>query len=284
MSDLILRLIDILPDGRACALSRAIVTTNRPKSLHSHEFFELLWVQNGRIKHVTPTGATDLSEGDLLFVQPQHTHGLQGRGSDAMVVSVSLHPDVVDSILTRHPNLSGRYFWANSPTPPRFFRDIRKLADLNHAAVLLERQKPSQLAAESFLLPLLSALVSEDLDLPATAPGWLTEACNAARDPGVFRDGAAGFVRVAGRAHAHVSRTARQFLAQSPSEYVNHIRMAHAARQLTGTGDSLSEIAADCGIPNLSHFHKLFLAHHGMTPAQFRRMHQRNAVQPELSI
>jgi AraC family cel operon transcriptional repressor len=57
--------------------------------------------------------------------------------------------------------------------------------------------------------------------------------------------------------------------------------MDHAARLLTGSNDSLAEIAIDCGIPNLSHFHKLFLSHHGQTPANYRKSLQRNAVQPQ---
>ena len=107
-----------------------------------------------------------------------------------------------------------------------------------------------------------------------------TEACRAAQDPAVFRQGAAGFVRLTGRAHPHVSRTARRYLGQSPSEFINALRMDFAARRLSGTEDPLPEIAADCGIPNLSHFHKLFRAHHGETPHQFRKRFQRNLVQP----
>ena len=56
--------------------------------------------------------------------------------------------------------------------------------------------------------------------------------------------------------------------------------MTHAARQLTGTSEILADIADQIGIPNLSHFHKLFKAHHRMTPHQYRRKYQRDVVQP----
>ena len=69
-------------------------------------------------------------------------------------------------------------------------------------------------------------------------------------------------------------------MGQSPSDYVNAQRMAFAARRLAGTSDTLSEIAADCGIPNLSHFHKLFLTTHGETPQRYRRARQRALIQP----
>lgn len=280
MSVLLLKSDDVLPAGGHWALSRALLSKRKPKSLHHHDFYELIWVQNGKLRHHLEDRHEDLLEGSLLFVQPQHIHALQGRGEEAMAVSVSFSADLIDSLLARHSELNGRFFWANAPRPTRVLRDSRQMADLNRAAMLMERQTASSLAAEAFLLPLLSSLMAEQVPLPSEAPDWLMRACNAAKEPAIFRDGAAGFVRVTGRAHAHVSRTARHFLGQSPSEYINEIRMQHAARMLTGSGDSLAEIAADCGIPNLSHFHRLFLSYHKMTPAQFRRQFQTNAIQP----
>lgn len=271
---------DILGSRDAIHLARATVLPVRPKYLHGHDFFELLWVQNGRIRHHLPEGWTDLLEGDLAFIRPQDTHALQGRGEEPLVVSVTLHPETVAAIAKRHAELAGRFFWSGAERPVILRRDSRELAALNASARRLEAGERGTLAAEGFLLPLLASLMEEVIDLPEGAPAWLYEACSAAKDPAVFRDGAAGFVRVAGRAHPHVSRTARRFLGRSPSDYVNVQRMKWAARRLTGTSDTLTEIAADCGIPNLSHFHKLFRAHHGMTPQKFRKAHQRDVVQP----
>jgi AraC family cel operon transcriptional repressor len=61
---------------------------------------------------------------------------------------------------------------------------------------------------------------------------------------------------------------------------MNQIRMDHAARALTTDADTVSQIAADCGIPNMSHFHKLFRAAYGDTPLQYRQKRQRRVVQP----
>lgn len=273
---------EILQSGQAAHLARTVLATSRPKALHAHDFYELLWVQNGKIRQHTDGGHTDLAEGALLFIRPGHTHALQGRGEEAIVVSVTIDPAVIDELGNAYPDLAGRYFWAAGTTPERFQRDFRQLAELNQSARLIDLGAADPLSVTAFLTPLLAALESERKASPDTAPEWLREACRAAHQPEVFRDGAAGFVRVAGRAHAHVSRSARLHLGQSPSEYVNAIRMDYAARMLTGSADTLAEIAADVGLPNLSHFHKLFLAHHGTTPAHYRRTRQRNTVQPDL--
>lgn len=280
MSRLTLHHAAILPPDALVHMARATLTRKRPKGLHDHDFHELLWVQNGVARQHLPDGSEDLAEGDVVFVQPHHAHALQARADETMVVSVAFHPDLIAGLGAAHPRLAGRLFWAPSDRPVRQPRDFRQLADLNHAALRLERSARDRTEAEAFLLPLCAALLDAAQPLPPDAPGWLVTACAAARDPAVFRDGAAGLARVAGRAHPHVSRTVRKYLGQTPSDYVNAQRMAYAARRLTGTGDTLAEIAADCGIPNLSHFHKLFRAAHGQTPAQYRQSLQRNMVQP----
>jgi AraC family cel operon transcriptional repressor len=268
---------DILQAGAQVHLTRATLTSARPKSLHDHDFYELFWVQNGKVKHHTPDQSDTLTEGDLVFLQPGQTHALQGRGEHALIVSLCIHPTTIKALAKRHPSLNDHLFWS-AGGPVQTHRDIRQLATLNHAAVLLERSRCDTLAAEAFLLPLCVDLTAETY--PTDAPEWLARACSAAKDPDIFRDGAAGLVAITGKAHPHVSRTMRKHLGQTPSDYINQIRMNHAARALTTDSDPVSQIADDCGIPNMSHFHKLFRESHGLTPLQYRQKFQHRVVQP----
>ncbi|WP_373354574.1 helix-turn-helix domain-containing protein [Pseudoroseicyclus sp. CXY001] len=264
---------DILAQGEAAALARGLLKEGAPARLHTQDFAEIAWVQNGKVRLLTEDGRRELVEGDLVLIPAGPAHGWQGRGAEPMLVSVSLAPDLTEALLRRHQQLAGRHLWGAAPELRHL--DMRALAELNRAALALERPRRDALAAEAFLLPLLAGL-SGAAPLPPGLPDWLARACRAAEDPEVFRGGAAAFVKVAGRAHPHVSRKARRLLGMSPSDYVNRQRMGFAARRLAGSADSLAEIAADCGIPNLSHFHKLFRAHHGQTPQHYRRSHQRD--------
>ncbi|EAR52381.1 transcriptional regulator [Oceanicola granulosus HTCC2516] len=269
-----------LRGGDAFHLVRASVESRRPKGLISRDFPILLWIQNGRVRLHLENERIDLVEGDVVFLRVTDAHALQARAEETLAVLLVLAPQLVDEIAARHRALRGRFFWSDAPSPARVHRDIRQLAALNQAALRLDRSRRDAHEAEAFLLPFLATLLDGVSALPPEAPSWLARACAAAEDPKTFREGAAGFARAAGRAHPHVSRTTRRFLGKSPSEIINAQRMAYAARRLTSTSDSLAEIAADCGIPNLSHFHKLFRSHHGVTPQRYRRAHQRDLVQP----
>lgn len=270
---------DLLAPGAVVRLTRATLTPRRPKPLHDHDFHELFWVQNGTVRHHLPDSAETLREGDVVFLRPGDLHGLQGRGEEPMVVSLCLHPDLIDGLGAAHPQLQGQFFWG--PTPARAHRGIRERTTLNQLALELERSRGDSLAATAFLLPLLSALLGEAVNAPPATPDWLVAACRAARDPDVFREGAAGLVAQTGRAHAHVNRQMQKHFGQTPSDYVNAIRMDHAARMLTADTDPLADVAEAVGLPNLSHFHKVFRAHWGVTPARYRQRYQRDVVQPE---
>lgn len=274
---LTLRHQDILQGTAQIHLTRATLLPTRPRHLHDHDFFELFWVQNGNVRHHLPDRAETLREGDVVFLRPGQAHAIQGRGEHALVVSLCIHPTTVSALAKRHPAVKGHLFWSPGG-PVKIQRDIKQLAALNHAAVQLERSRCDTLAAEAFLLPLCADLTAETF--PDELPDWLMQACINAKDPDVFRDGSAGLVALTGKAHPHVSRMMRKYLGQTPSDYINTIRMAHAARALTTDGEPVSQIAADCGIPNMSHFHKLFRAAYGLTPLQYRQKFQRQVVQP----
>lgn len=174
----------------------------------------------------------------------------------------------------------GIAFLGNEDSPLIAHHDIRQLAVLNHAALQLEYSPLRQLYLEAFLIPLLVALDRPPEGVSQDAPAWLIAACASAQNVKVFRKGAAGFVAATGRAHPHVSRCMRRFLVVTPSGYINTQRMGYAACRLIGTSDPLAEIAADCGLLNLSHFHKLFLAAHGEAPLRYRLARQQNLIQP----
>ncbi|GAA3866831.1 AraC family transcriptional regulator [Celeribacter arenosi] len=270
---------DILASGEDFHFSRSVLSNRRPKALHSQDYFELFWLHNGRARFVTEEGRETLNEGDIVFVSPGVAHGLQGVGEESHLVNIIIRRRRIKDMWERYPQTT-RFFREAGTAPVRVHRDSRHLARLSSSAIALEGAPRSQLYLDAFLLPLMAELCGELREAPAAAPTWLVTAMAAAQDPNVFREGAAGLVAQCGKAHAHVARTMRAHFDQTPSDFVNALRMDYAARQLAGTPDPLSEIADEIGIQNMSHFHRLFRARFGMTPRQYRVKHQKGVIQP----
>jgi len=281
MTDTIaLSLGDHLGPNEAFHFARQSLSNTRPKKLHQQDYFELFWVQHGRVALHLPEKRVFLDEGDMVFIRPDDVHGFQGKGDETYVCALLMLPETLLSLANRHPQLNGNLFWSQNTDPVVMSRSITQLIDLSKSALKLEAGARTPLELEAFLLPLLADLNTQpDIALP-DAPAWLVEGLAQANDPDVFREGAAGLAKACDRAHAHVSRMMKKHTGKSPSVHINTVRMAYAARLLTASTDGLDTIAQNCGISNLSHFHRLFREHYDMTPKAYRNRYQRNPITP----
>jgi AraC family transcriptional regulator, dual regulator of chb operon len=252
---------------------------------HTQDFYELILIRGGNVRQEVSGAVQDLAVGDLVFIRPVDRHALHAVSPQATVMIVAVHPDVIASIGARHQELKGRFFWSDQVLPDHIPAALAEECDIGSLIDDLDYSSCTMLATEAFLLQLCARLLELfPRDLPPLArgaPDWLVFACAATRNPKVFREGPAGFALAAGHSHPHVCRTLQRYLGMTPSVFVNLHRMKHAARRLVSTDDIIREIARDCGIPNLSHFHRVFLNHHGVTPLQYRRLHHRNLIRPD---
>jgi AraC-like DNA-binding protein len=68
----------------------------------------------------------------------------------------------------------------------------------------------------------------------------------------------------------HFRRLFKSALGRPPHDYVIHLRVNAARALLSATEDPVSEIAAQCGFPEISTFHRHFKARSGCTPLEYR--------------
>lgn len=74
-----------------------------------------------------------------------------------------------------------------------------------------------------------------------------------------------------GMSRSLFSREFRRHAGVSFVEYCNRRKVEKAALLLAGTASPVVAVAFECGWRNLSHFHREFRKHYGLTPAAFRR-------------
>lgn len=101
-------------------------------------------------------------------------------------------------------------------------------------------------------------------------PGYLRRAKALLHDR--FREGIS-LDEVAAEADVHPTHLARMFrrhLRCSVGEYVRRLRVEWGARQLQSTESTISQIAAEAGFADHSHFSRTFRRYTGCTPSQYR--------------
>ena len=266
--------------GEAFHIARKWLPERPPLIEHTHDFYELMLVEQGRAYHWINGVEEVLDECHLTFIRPTDSHALQAAdGKRARIQNVMFRVQTAQHLQERYrDDVSGRFFWQSGALPVTLrLRGPQRERAVN-AFVALQTSHRSLARIEHFLLSVMTHVLDASDVIDDRAPAWLLEACRAVREPRVFRQGAAGFVEAAGRSQEHVCRQARRYLGLSPTQYVNRIRIQHAAMLLSGTDTPLPVLAADCGIENLSYFHRLFLQQYGTTPRSYRMRHQRAPV------
>lgn len=265
------RLATYMSLGDAFHLAQKPLAHLSAAPLHHHDYFELFVVAEGLCRHEINGRVDALDAGTLVFIRPSDVHALSAAGRETCrILNVMVRPETADHLATRYAeDVSARFFWAPGPDPVALTLTPDRTDDVLSLAQGLLTGPRSLARIEAFLL----ALMTEMTDIPTRAapamPAWLAQACDAARRPEIYRRGASGLVEAAGRGHEHVCRQMKRHLGLTPSAYVNRIRMDRAGALLAAGELPLAEVAAEVGLENLSHFHRLFRAHHGMTPRAF---------------
>jgi AraC family cel operon transcriptional repressor len=272
------RIADYLDPAESFHFVRKDLPVTPPVIAHRHDYFELMLVEQGHVHHWINTVEERLEAGHLVFLRPQDSHALQGAtGAGARILNVMFRQETAAHLVGRYPQeLAGRFFWQGGSLPVALKLRGPQLERAVNAMLSLQTTHRSLARIEHFLLSVTTHVLEAGEVVDDRAPAWLLAACRAAREPRVFRRGAEGFLEVAGRSHEHVCRQARRFLGLSPTQYVNRLRIQHAAMLLAATDRKLPAIASECGFENLSYFHRLFREQYGTTPRSYRRRHRRD--------
>jgi AraC family cel operon transcriptional repressor len=89
-------------------------------------------------------------------------------------------------------------------------------------------------------------------------------------EPENLRIGVAGLVALSGVGPAHLARTFQVHFGETPTAFVNELRIKRAAFLLRTTTRDIIDIAQECGFNNLSYFYRQFFRRCGQTPRRYR--------------
>lgn len=106
---------------------------------------------------------------------------------------------------------------------------------------------------------------------PAQPPAWLRRARDYLNENACAPLGMKEVAHAAGRHEIHLAREFRRFYSVSVGNYLRQLRAEEAARLLLKPSANISGIAIESGFSSHSHLCRVFKAHFGVTPAQYRR-------------
>jgi AraC-like DNA-binding protein/quercetin dioxygenase-like cupin family protein len=247
--------------------------------LHTHDFYELFYILEDRVSH-TINGATQiLTAGDLIMVRAEDCHSLSGKRFHMINVAFPTEPWQSYCHLA---GLEDSAFLDAAIAPPPAVRVPE--AQREECAAIFGRVlqtfqqtpqgRPARLALCRFwstVLDFFDPHEKETTQPDKKHPAWLSVACRAMYEEENLRAGLPRFVEVSGVTRAHLTRTLKLYRQQTPTEFINEVRLQHAAMLLATTPADILDVAADCGFENISYFYRRFRQQFGKSPRAWRR-------------
>ncbi|MBN2640205.1 MAG: helix-turn-helix domain-containing protein, partial [Victivallales bacterium] len=83
------------------------------------------------------------------------------------------------------------------------------------------------------------------------------------------------FIELAGRTQEHLTRSMKKYYDESPTAFINQLRVRKAARLLLSSQQEIWEIMYECGFNSHAYFLKCFRKSFGMSPRQYIKVNRR---------
>jgi len=247
--------------------------------LHTHEFFEIFLLTEGQIRHVINGKSMVLSNGTLTFIRPSDAHYFRPvRQSDCQMINLAVSRGAISDLFV----YLGDGFPARQILEPILPPEIKltrpmklqtqtKFEQLN--AISPDETARKQTALRIFLFDLATQFVQLTTPYDTGLPNWLAHACEQMQEKENFVQGVPKMTELASVSAEHLSRTMKRYLDQTPTQFINQVRLNFVVNQLVHGDRPIIDIAADAGFLSLSYFYKLFKNRFEMSPNVYREQH-----------
>ena len=255
-------------------LARYEFPPNQLIGLHIHEYAEIALIESGDGKQILNGSTLALKSGDIFLIRPEDCHSIESGKKGLLLANLAFPLDHAIDLENRYLPDRLRYFRSDENLPWSTRLDDDSYAQIENLFKTLHGTAPDRFELDRALMNIFAILRKPYADLPlGQAPDWLRHACAEMHQPAHLIEGVPALVRFAGRSPEHTARVLREHSGSTPTEFVNRLRIEHAARLLCTTDKNILETALDSGFENQGYFHRSFKARFGTTPLAYRKKH-----------
>lgn len=258
MEDGIIR-FPIIPVRRDEGLHIRKHTMSQIPYIHSHTFYELIFVNKGKCIQLIDDKKVILNQGDLCILSPQIMHAIMPSTENDVIIKIVIPIDVFN-----HINVNAHF-----DEPITMIRDVSTETEYLLFKILKESFASDDYVnatIENYLALLFVELVrSKNID--SIFLEKITQYIYANMEDATLDN----LAKSLGYNKSYLSRIINQKTNKSFSELLTEIRMQKAS-QMIFDNIRIDDIAQAVGYKNTSGFYKQFNKYYGMTPNEFKQL------------
>lgn len=242
---------------------------------HSHNYYEIFIVLSGKVCHVVNGQMQYPEVGQLLFIRDFDIHDYKsGDGNSFEFINLAFHKEIFYDVYKFLGNKFPYNELMGAKLPPSVMLSKREKEKMLYSMTELEDNKDSETTKMKLKALLVNLFMNYFLDYkePETEiPLWLELTYEKMKKPENFIAGASRMYEISKKSREHLCRSLKKYYNTTVHDYVNELRLRYAARLLTASNLSATEICYECGFENISWFYKTFYKKYGHTPGDYRK-------------
>lgn len=241
--------------------------------LHMHNYYELYYLTEGVRKYFIDDTIYELKEGDIVVIPPDILHRTVGTDKELYSrILLCFLPDTLDDSLKNNEWINNHFL--------RIPRIRRKKLDDIFEKIEYEKNRNDEYSEqlinnyinEIFMLLTRIANRTDSLPVSNEVNSVISEAAKYIRqnyEKNITLNEVADHVNMS---RTYFSKLFKKQTGVGFSNYLVKVRINEAAKLLTDTEHSITDIALSCGFNDSSYFSSLFKKTMGVSPGKYKKI------------
>lgn len=256
--------------------------------VHTHDFFELTFVESGELVHVINKKEFVLNSGDACLLHPRVAHKLSPVKNGLSIFSFGINSKFLKQLATCY-NLDFSETFLKEPII-NFRLSQREITNLLQTISLIGKKDiifNTNLLGKDAYNSIIKIIITEfifkifKLETSSITPKhhpFVTKFLNEINTPSNFQYDLTEICSKLKYSHGHINHLFRKENLDSPSKIFLRNKLAHAAMLLQNSDMKITSIMEICGFFSSGYFNTSFKKEFGFSPRNYRNSSRKNML------
>lgn len=239
-------------------------------NIHTHLYFEIEYVLNGKCYQAFQNESYEFTRGDVALFKPESRHRYQTSG-ELEVLRLKINPDFIPQIYNLYAD---NFDEANIiHLPPNEVKRVENIL-LTIEKEFNDKNKFYSEAISGYLEVLFTLLIrfhttSKNGEIKASNVDFKSIIAYIEKNLKTVTPSAVA--SYSGYNFPYFSKLFKKHTGRNLSEYINLLKLEVASKMLSESNKRIETIGYEVGFNNKSYFYRVFKKHYGVTPEEYRR-------------
>ena len=251
-----------------------LIRTEPFPELHDHvDYWECLIVLDGAFEHTINGKSYDMKRNDCCLIRPKDRHFFN-KNRSSLYINLIIKDSFFASLLRMlHKTIYDRLLESDGLRFALTEMEVNEIKQYSSAALRIPPNNVQNtiLLKNITTLQIINILLKHIVSFPTDYPAWLSAINSHVLLEGNIDLTVSDLCEITGYSKVHLNRLFKNHLQMTPLDYIHQHKIHYAQQLLNNTDYSVSAIAMLCGFSSPSHFYKMFKAHTGLSPIEYKQ-------------